>query len=53
MDKTTIFFLVLWLILGAMTIVLLIVGVRPEGLVGEFIGLTSPLVYLLVRKRRK
>lgn len=53
MDKSTIFCLVLWLILLAMTIVLLATGTGPENLVGEFLGLASPLIYLLVRKRRK
>lgn len=52
-DKSTIFCLVLWLILLAMTIVLLAIGIGPENLVGEFLGLASPLIYLLVRKRRK
>lgn len=56
MDKSTILclvFLGLWLAFLVMTIVLLAIGIGPEDLVGEFLGLASPLIYLLVRKRRK
>lgn len=53
MDKSTIFSLIPWLALLVIMIVLLAIGVGPEDLVGEFLGLASPLIYLLVRKRRK
>ena len=50
MDRKSIFGLVLWLILLVMTIVALAMGVKPENLVGEFMGLASPfIVYLTSR----
>lgn len=50
MDRKSIFGLVLWLILLVMTIVALAMGVKPENLVGEFLGLASPfIVYLTSR----
>ena len=50
MDHKSIFGLVLWLILLVMTIVALAMGVKPENLVGEFLGLASPfIVYLTSR----
>ena len=50
MDRKSIFGLVLWLILLVMTIVALALGVKPENLVGEFLGLASPfIVYLTSR----
>lgn len=50
MDRKSIFGLVLWLILLVMTIVALAMGVKPEDLVGEFLGLASPfIVYLTSR----
>jgi len=50
MDRRSIFGLVLWLILLVMTIVALAMGVKPENLVGEFLGLASPfIVYLTSR----
>lgn len=50
MDRRSIFALVLWLILLVMTIVALAMGVKPENLVGEFLGLASPfIVYLTSR----
>lgn len=50
MDRKSIFGLVLWLILLVMTIVALAIGVKPENLVGEFLGLASPfIVYLTSR----
>ena len=50
MDRKTIFGFVLWLILLVMTIVALAMGVKPENLVGEFLGLASPfIVYLTSR----
>ena len=50
MDRKSIFGLVLWLILLVMTIVALAMGVKPESLVGEFLGLASPfIVYLTSR----
>ena len=44
MDRKSIFGLVLWLILLVMTIVALAMGVKPENLVGEFLGLASPFI---------
>lgn len=52
MSKPTIFWFVLWLILLAMTVVLLAIGIKPEDLIGEFLGLASPLICFLVRKRK-
>lgn len=50
MDRKSIFGLVLWLVLLVMTIVALAMGVKPENLVGEFLGLASPfIVYLTSR----
>ena len=50
MDRRSIFALVLWLILLVMTIVALAMGVKPENLVREFLGLASPfIVYLTSR----
>ena len=50
MNRKSIFGLVLWLILLVMTIVALAMGVKPENLVGEFLGLASPfIVYLTSR----
>ena len=50
MDRKFIFGLVLWLILLVMTIVALAMGVKPENLVGEFVGIASPfIVYLTSR----
>lgn len=50
MDRKSIFGLVLWLILLVMTIVALAMDVKPENLVGEFLGLASPfIVYLTSR----
>ena len=50
MDRKSIFGLVLWLILLVMTIVALAMGVKPENLIGEFMGLASPfIVYLTSR----
>lgn len=50
MDRKSIFALILWLILLVMTIVALAMGVKPENLVGEFLGLASPfIVYLTSR----
>lgn len=42
--------LVLWLILPVITIIELVMGVKPEDCVGEFVGLTAPfIVYLTSR----
>ena len=50
MDRKSIFGWVLWLILLVMTIVALAMGVKPENLVGEFVGIASPfIVYLTSR----
>lgn len=50
MDRKSIFGLVLWLILLVMTIVALAIGVKPEDLVGEFLGLASPLIVYLTSR---
>ena len=50
MDRKFIFGLVLWLILLVMTIVALAMGVKPENLVGEFLGLASPLIVYLTSR---
>lgn len=50
MDRKSIFGLVLWLILLVMTIVALAMGVKPEDLVGEFLGLASPLIVYLTSR---
>ena len=50
MNRKPIFVLVLWLIFLAITIVALAMGVKPENLIGEFVGLASPfIVYLTSR----
>ena len=50
MNRKSIFLLVLWLILLVMTIVALAMGVKPENLIGEFVGIASPfIVYLTSR----
>lgn len=50
MNRKSIFVLVLWLILLAVTIAALAMGIKPENLIGEFVGLTSPfIVYLTSR----
>ena len=50
MNRKSIFLLVLWLILLAVTIASLAMGVKPENLIGEFVGLASPfIVYLTSR----
>ena len=50
MDRKSIFGLVLWLILLAVTIAALAMGVKPENLIGEFVGLASSfIVYLTSR----
>lgn len=50
MDRKSIFGFVLWLILLVMTIVALAMGVKPENLVGEFLGLASPLIVYLTSR---
>ena len=50
MDRKSIFGLVLWLILLVMTIVALAMGVKPENLVGEFLGLASPFIIYLTSR---
>ena len=50
MDRKSIFGLVLWLILLVMTIVALAMGVKPEDLIGEFLGLASPLIVYLTSR---
>ncbi len=50
MNHKSIFLLVLWLILLVITIAELAMGVKPEDLIGEFVGLASPfIVYLTSR----
>ena len=50
MNRKSIFDLVLWLILLAITITALVMGAKPEELIGEFLGLASPfIVYLTSR----
>lgn len=50
MNRKSVFLLVLWLILLAVTIASLAMGVKPENLVGEFVGIASPfIVYLTSR----
>ena len=50
MNRKSIFVFVLWLILLAVTIASLAMGVKPEDLIGEFVGLASPfIVYLTSR----
>lgn len=51
MGRSTIFVIVVWVALLAITIVLLAIGIKPEELAGEFLGLLIPVIYLLVRKR--
>ena len=52
MNRKSIFLLVLWLILLAVVIAALAMGVKPENLIGEFMGLASPfIVYLTSRSR--
>ena len=50
MDRKSIFGLVLWLILLVMTIVALAMGVKPEDLVGEFLGHAAPLIGYLTSR---
>lgn len=52
MGRSTIFVIVAWVVLLAITIVLLAIGIKPEELASEFLGLLSPVIYLLVRKRQ-
>ena len=50
MNRKSIFVLVLWLILLAVVIAALAMGVKPENLIGEFMGRASPfMVYLTSR----
>ena len=50
MNRKSIFLLVLWLILLTVTIASLAMGVKPENLVGECVGIASPfIVYLTSR----
>lgn len=47
MNRKSIFVFVLWLILLAITIAALAMGVKPENLIGEFVGLASPFIVYL------
>ena len=47
-----IFVLILWLILLVFTIVLLAMGVKPQDLIGAFLGLASPLIVFLTSLKR-
>ena len=53
MSKQSIFVLVLWSILLVFTIVALAMGEKPENLVGEFVGLASPLIVKLTSLKTK
>ena len=53
MSKQSIFFFVLWSILLVFTIVALAMGEKPENLVGEFLGLASPLIVKLTSLKTK
>ena len=53
MSKQSIFVLVLWSILLVFTIVALAMGEKPENLVGEFLGLASPLIVKLTSLKTK
>ena len=50
MNRKHVFVLILWLIFLTMTIAALAMGVKPEYLVGEFLGLASPLIVRLVSR---
>ena len=50
MKPKYIFVLVLWLILLAITITLLAIGIKPKDLIGEFLGLASPLNVFLTSR---
>ena len=50
MSRKSISLFILWLILLVMTIALLAMGVKPENLIGEFLGLASPLIVYLTSR---
>ena len=50
MKPKYIFVLILWLILLAITITLLAIGIKPKDLIGEFLGLASPLIVFLTSR---
>ena len=52
MKPKYIFVLVLWLILLAITITLLAIGIKPQDLIGAFLGLASPLIVFLTSLKR-
>lgn len=50
MKPKYIFVLILWLILLVCTIVSLATGTKPQNLIGEFLGLASPLIVFLTSR---
>ena len=50
MKPKYIFVLILWLIVLAMTIISLVMGQKPQNLIGEFLGLASPLIVFLTSR---
>lgn len=52
MNRKSIFLLVLWLILLVATIVEAIMGVPSEIIVGDCLGLASPLIVYLTSRRK-
>lgn len=50
MSRKSIGLFILWLILLVITIASLAMGVKPENLVGEFLGLASPLIVYLTSR---
>lgn len=50
MSRKSIGLFILWLILLVITIASLVMGAKPENLVGEFLGLASPLIVYLTSR---
>lgn len=50
MKPKYIFVLILWLILLVMTIISLVMGQKPQNLIGEFLALASPLIVFLTSR---
>lgn len=50
MSRKSIGLFILWLILLVTTIASLAIEVKPENLVGEFLGLASPLIVYLTSR---
>ena len=53
MSRKSIIWLVLWLIFLAITIAEWAMGVEPEDLVENFLGLASPIIVSLTSRRDK